>query len=130
MNSTMRCCVSLIVMSMLLSTTRQARADTLEDAAIGFYTAIAVAAVGITMGVALIVRHKPSITGCVTQGSDGLMLQNERNSKSYELHGNTVAIKPGERVKVSGKHPKNNLAEFDVIELKKSYGACSVPSHS
>ena len=73
-------------------------------------------------------KHKPSVTGCAVQGSSGLTLQNEADSQSLVLTGNTAGIKPGDRVKVNGKREKQATGAttrgFVVADLKRDYGAC------
>jgi hypothetical protein len=121
----MRRCAGILVLCTLLSSTRPAKADGIENAAIGAAVGIAAAAAAITVGIVLIVTHKPSITGCTAEGPKGLTLQSESDKTLYVLHGDIASIKPGERVKVSGKHQKKSSTDFDVVKLKKSYGACS-----
>ena len=82
----------------------------------------------ITVGIVYAVKHKPSITGCAVEGSSGLTLQNEADSQSLVLTGNTAGIRPGDRVKVNGKREKQAKGAatrgFVVANLKHDYGAC------
>ena len=128
MNGFTRRCASLAVLSLLVTTSRPARADKLQTDATLVVVGAAAAAVAITVGIVLIVTHKPSITGCVAQGADGLTLQGDGDNKSYVLHGDVASLKPGERVKVRGKHEKGNASSFNVLEVKKDYGACPARS--
>lgn len=119
----MRRCAGILVLSTLLSSTRPAKAYNSQNNAL-VYIGVFVAAFAVTAGVILIV-HKPSITGCTAEGPKGLTLQSESDKALYVLHGDIASIKPGERVKVTGKHQKGSASDFNVVQLKKNYGACA-----
>lgn len=126
MNAQVRRCVGLVLMLLLLvSTVREARADELEHKAAEAGVAIGIAGAAIAVGIVLLVTHKPSLTGCVAQGPHGLTISNEADAKTYTLKGDLDGIAAGQRVKVRGKHHKHNASQFDVLELKKTYGACA-----
>lgn len=88
---------------------------------------IAIAAVGAAIGVGIYfaVRHNASITGCVASGPNGLQLANEGDSQTYSLMGVVASLKPGERVRVSGKKKKvaGVAHPFLVDKVKKDFGA-------
>lgn len=90
---------------------------------------VAVGAVGAAIGVGVYyaVHHDHSVTGCAASGPNGLQLQTQDN-QIYTLIGNIAAIRPGERVRASGKKRKSTGAsqEFLVEKLSKDYGACPV----
>jgi len=95
------------------------------------WIAIAVAAIGagIGIGVYAAVHHGHSLNGCAVSNSDGLLLQNKGDGQTYALVGETAAIKPGDRVRVSGKKEKKSSGDaqrFVVEKLTKDYGACKV----
>ncbi len=69
-----------------------------------------------------------SLHGCVSPGSNSIILLNEGDRQAYDLIGDTATIKVGERVKVSGKKKKDTSGKryFLVGKLSKNYGACKV----
>jgi hypothetical protein len=99
-----------------------------QVAAIGVGIAAIGAAIGV--GVYFLVRKSPSITGCATPGSDGLTLRNESDPYTYTLIGDTVSIKAGERVRLTGKKKSGPSGQhkFIVDKVSKKYGACQVAS--
>jgi hypothetical protein len=117
----------LLSISFLLSP-KPAHADTLKtDATLVIVAAVAVgAAIGI--GIYFLVRQPSSLHGCVSSGSNSLLLLNEGDQQTYDLIGDTSAIKVGERVKVSGKKKKDASDKrfFLVEKLAKNYSACKV----
>jgi hypothetical protein len=122
---------ALLLCAALLLTPKPAKADILSSgqvAAIG----VGIAAIGAAIGVGIyfLVRKPPSITGCATQGADGLTLRNESDTETYTLIGDTISIKAGERVRVSGKKKKGTSGEhkFLVDKVSHNYGACQVAS--
>ena len=101
---------------------------TKSDAA---WIAVGVAAIGAGIGIGIYyaVHHGNSLSGCVVSGSDGLLLQNRGDGQTYSLTGEVAAIKPGDRVRVSGKKQKKNgggVQHFAVEKLNKDYGDCEV----
>lgn len=128
MNATLQRCVGLVLLCAVLGLMPEsARADELGDKAAEAGVGIGIAAAAITLGIVLIVTHKPSITGCAVQGPDGLSLRNEGDGTTYVLHGDIADIAAGNRVRVSGKHRKGaaNPAVFDVAKVKKTFGPCA-----
>jgi hypothetical protein len=117
-----------ILCGCLLFVPAKSRAESLNTAADQIVIGIVLVSAAIVVGIVLIVKHKPSITGCVTQGPGGLAIANEGDSKSYVLGGDAASIASiaaGQRVKVTGKKRKGaNPVEFDVTEVKKNFGAC------
>lgn len=92
---------------------------------------VAVAAIGagIGIGVFYAVHHGHALNGCAVLGSDGLQLQNRGDGQIYALTGETAAVKPGDRVRVSGKKEKKNSGgpqQFLVEKLSRDYGSCKV----
>jgi hypothetical protein len=90
---------------------------------------VAVAAIGAGVGVGIYyaVHHNHSLTGCAVSGANGLELQNKGDQQTYALVGAVTAIKPGDRVRVSGKRVKKSAGpapQFLVEQLSKDYGSC------
>ena len=93
---------------------------------------VAVAAIGVGVGIGIYyaVHHGHSLSGCAVSASDGLQLQNRGDGQTYTLSGEVAGIKPGDRVRVSGKKAKNTGGpqQFVVEKLTKDYGVCTVQS--
>jgi hypothetical protein len=90
--------------------------------------AIAAIGAGIGIGIYYAVHHNHNLTGCAVSGANGLQLQNKGDGQTYALVGEVSGIKPGERIRVSGKKVKNAAGptqQFLVEQLSKDYGACS-----
>ncbi|MBS1800374.1 MAG: hypothetical protein JSS95_11145 [Acidobacteria bacterium] len=91
--------------------------------------AIALVAVGAALGVGIyfLVRKPPHITGCVTSGADGLTLHKESDATTYLLTGDTASIKPGNRIRLSGKKHTGPSSQrtFVVEQVAKDYGPCA-----
>jgi len=95
--------------------------------AVAIGVAIAVIGAGIGFGVFYAVHHGHSLDGCAVSGANGLELQNRGNQQTYALVGDTAGIKPGERVRISGKKEKKSGGahpQFLVEKLNKDFGAC------
>jgi len=95
------------------------------------WIAVAVVAIGAAAGLAIyfaVRPHHQSLTGCAVSGGSGLELQNQGDQQTYALTGEVAAIKPGERIRVSGKKQKNSASatqQFLVEKLAKDYGSCT-----
>jgi hypothetical protein len=94
-------------------------------------------AIGIGVGAAaggatvlFLALHHGGVTGCVRPGNDGLRLVDEKNNKSYALAPDSIALKPGEIVKVKGKKSSDQggALSFQAKKVVKSLGSCSVDS--
>jgi len=72
--------------------------------------------------------HADSVHGCVSSAPNSLLLLNEGNRQTYDLVGDTTAVKAGQRVKLSGKKKKDTSGKlyFFVGKLSKDYGVCKV----
>ena len=95
--------------------------------AVAIGVAIAVIGAGIGFGVFYAVHHGHSLDGCAVSGANGLELQNRGDQQTYALVGDTAGIKPGERVRISGKKEKKSGGvhpQFLVEKLNKDFGAC------
>jgi hypothetical protein len=120
------------VCTLLVTTTLKAKAQGYgcgcggEIIGIGIGIAAGGAALGI--GVFYAVHHGHSINGCALSGPNGLELQNRGDQQTYALIGQVADIKPGDRVRVSGKKEKKKAGapqQFLVEKLSKDFGACT-----
>ncbi|HEX9201381.1 MAG TPA: hypothetical protein VF865_17625 [Acidobacteriaceae bacterium] len=129
MKSPMRKLAALLLSICLLLFPKSAKADTLQNDARDAVIAIVAVTAVITVAIVYAIRHDPSIKGCATSGLNGLTLTNEGNQETFRLTGDTATIKPGDRVKVTGKKKKKDAAatrNFVVTKFNKDYGACKV----
>jgi hypothetical protein len=102
-----------------------------EGQAIGIVVGVGAA---IAVGTIVLVEvHKShhTIKGCVTAGSDGILVHNEGDQKVYSLTGITANVKVGDIVKVNGnKNKKQKDAagdeDFAVAKVSRDYGPCKV----
>lgn len=99
---------------------------TKSDAA---WIVVAIAAIGAGLGIGIYyaVHHNQRLTGCAVSGANGPELRNRDDQQTYALVGAVAAIKPGERVRVSGKRVKKSTGptpQFLVDHLSKDYGVC------
>jgi len=95
--------------------------------AIAIGVAIVAIGAGIGFGIYFAFHHGHSLTGCAVTGANGLQLQNKGDQVTYSLVGAVATIKPGDRVRVSGKKVKKSVGstpQFLVDNLSKDYGAC------
>jgi hypothetical protein len=104
----------------------------------GHTTAIVLAASGVAVVVAILylMHRKPhqnqtlsqaSIVGCVDKTDAGTRLKNEKDNQTYGIIADTVELKPGERVELTGnkfKDPEGKL-NMDVQTLVMDYGPCT-----
>jgi hypothetical protein len=65
--------------------------------------AIGAIGAGIGIGIYYAVHHGQSLTGCAVSAAGALELQNKSDQQTYAVVGAVSAIKPGERIRVSGK---------------------------
>jgi hypothetical protein len=120
--------VLIVVLSVVLAT--PVKANGFPSAA-GFIAG-AVAAVAAVVIVTVVVVHEASktrrITGCVKSGENGMSLMNETDKRTYMLSGNTIDVKPGDRVTLQGKKVKPKGADkplaWEVKKETKDFGAC------
>jgi hypothetical protein len=90
---------------------------------------IAVGAIGAGIGIGIYyaVHHNHHLTGCAVSRANGLELENKGDQQRYLLVGAVNAIKPGERIRVSGKRVKKMAGptpQFLVEQLSKDFGPC------
>jgi hypothetical protein len=100
--------------------------------------AIGAAGAAIGIGIYYAVRHNRSVTGCAVSGpngttANGMTLTSESDKQTYALTGDVAGIKPGDRVRVSGKKSKQKFAgvqQFLVEKVSRDFGACRGASES
>ena len=68
-----------------------------------------------------------SIVGCFEKTDGGAQLKNEKDHLTYGIISDTVDLKSGERLELSGKKFKNRDGKLnmDVQNLVMDYGPCS-----
>lgn len=89
--------------------------------------AIGAIGAGIGVGIYYAVHHNHSLTGCAVSGANGLELENKDLQKTYSLVGAVNTIKPGERIRISGKKVKQSagpIPQFLVEQVSKDFGPC------
>jgi hypothetical protein len=97
---------------------------------VGIGIGIAAGGPALGIGVFYAIHHGHSINGCALSGPDGLELQNRGDQQTYALIGQVADIKPGDRVRVSGKKEKKKAGapqQFLVEKLSRDFGACTAP---
>jgi len=94
--------------------------------AVGIFAILIAVPVGIGFGVYYSLHAPHSIEGCVAD-QGGAILLTAGNGKQFLLAGNTAAVKPGERVRLSGKTRKDRSRgrTFSVKKVAHDYGACN-----
>jgi hypothetical protein len=82
------------------------------------------------VGVLFLALHHGAVTGCVRPTSDGLRLVDEKKNKSYVIAPGSIALKPGEVVRVQGKRSTDHdgASSFQAKKVVKSLGTCTVDS--
>jgi hypothetical protein len=89
--------------------------------------AVGVIGAGIGIGIYYAIHHNHSLTGCAASGANGLEFVNKGDQQRYSLVGAVNAIKPGERIRISGKKVKKTAGptpQFLVERLSKDFGPC------
>ena len=113
---------------LVTAATKPAVANSIPTKTDVVWIGIAVGAIGagIGIGVYYAVHHNHSLTGCAVSEANGLALENKGEQQKYLLVGAVDAIKPGERIRVSGKRVKKGgpTPQFFVDHLSKDFGRC------
>lgn len=95
---------------------------------------VGVAAIGAGIGLGIyfaVGSHNRGITGCAGSGPNGLELVSENDQETYVLVGEVAGIKPGERIRLTGKKDKKTTStrpRFQVEKLNRDFGACKAQS--
>jgi hypothetical protein len=96
------------------------------------------AAIGAGVGAAagggalfLVLHNRGAVTGCVAPTSDGLRLVDEKKNKTYALAPDSIALQPGELVRVKGKKSTDHdgTSSFQATKVLKSMGSCKIDSN-
>ena len=123
------CGVLVIALSAALAT--PANADNLKTISDESRIAIVAVAAVIVVVVTVVAIHyskKRTVTGCVSSTGNRMTVTDEKDLRVYALAGNTVGIKPGDRMKVQGKRIKPNGSDkASVLEARRvvgDFGAC------
>jgi hypothetical protein len=116
---------------LLVTASRPASANSIPTKSDVVWIGIAIGAIGAGIGIGIYyaVHHGHSLKGCAVSGPGGLQLQSQGDQQAYALVGEVAAIKPGERVRVSGKKAKATTGagpQFIVEKIDKDYGACKI----
>jgi len=93
----------------------------------GVAAGIAAAGAAIGIGVYYAVHHGHSLTGCTASGPSGLELVSEGDHERWALIGAVNHIRPGERVRVTGRKEQKdppNSRQFLVEKVSKDFGPC------
>ncbi len=119
------------VLSLLAARPARAQVFFTHDTAkvVGIMVGLAAAGAVIGIGVYAAVHRNHRLTGCALAGAGGLELWSSGEQRTYALIGEVSGVKPGERVRVSGKKSKQNEGmgrQFLVEKLEKDFGACRV----
>lgn len=127
----------LAVWALLLITALTARSQVVAESpcigvckneVVGILAGIAGGSAAIGIGVYIAFHHGRSIAGCTVAGANGLQLQSKGNQQTYALIGAVAAVKPGDRIRVSGKKEKQKTGDpqqFLVERLTRDYGPCA-----
>ena len=115
------------VFALALTSTHSANAQYVTKAetaeAVGVVSGVG-AAIGV--GIYFAVHANHSVTGCTAAAASGLQLQSDQ--QTWSLVGSIADLKPGERIRVSGKKQKMSAGAprpFLVEKLARDYGACT-----
>ena len=87
-----------------------------------------VAVVAVVVFVVIHYSKKRAVTGCVNSTQSGMTIADEKDNQVYKIVGNTLGVKPGDRVKLHGKKKKSNGADKTLVweteNVTKDFGAC------
>ncbi|MGA9355106.1 MAG: hypothetical protein WBV46_15545 [Terriglobales bacterium] len=118
-----------IVLSLALAT--PAPAKSLQSTAGEIEVGIGAAAAAVVVVVIIVAVHyskKRSITGCVASVGNGMTVTDENSKRVYALSGNTLGVKPGERMKLNGQKTKSQGPEtilgWEATKVNKDFGVC------
>jgi hypothetical protein len=117
--------VAVLALALTSAQSAYAQFVTKSDVAEAVGAVVGVGAV-IGVGIYFAVHANHSVTGCTVAGAGGPQLQQDQ--QTWSLVGTIAAIKPGERVRVSGKKQKKvgeAARPFLVEKLARDYGPCA-----
>jgi hypothetical protein len=121
--------VLTVVLCMALAA--PARANTsLKTAATEIVIGIVAATAAVTVLIVVLIHKSKNkeITGCVSSAENGLTITDENDRQIYVLSGDTMRIKPGNRMKLQGKKMKpkgdKKMLIWETRGVAKSLGGC------
>ena len=120
--------VLIVALSVVLVT--PVRADKLQTEGEEIVIGIVAVSAALVVATVLIIHYskKRTITGCVSSGETGMTVTDERDKQIYALSGNTVGIKPGDRMKLQGKKVKPKSPDktlvWETSEVNRDFGLC------
>ncbi len=97
-----------------------------KEAIVGIVVGV-VAAVAVVAIVAIHYSKKRTITGCVTPAQNGMIVNDEQDKRVYTLSGDTVGVKPNERMTFQGRKIKPNAGNplgWEITKIRNDYGVC------
>jgi hypothetical protein len=95
---------------------------TIVGAVVGVVAAVVVVAI-----VAIHYSKKRTITGCVKPAQNGMIVNDERDKRVYTLSGDTLGVKPDERMTFQGKKIRPNAGNplsWEITKIRNDYGVC------
>ena len=121
----------VLIIALGLALTTPARARDLQSTAGEAAVGIGAAAAAIVVVVIIVAVHysaKRSITGCVAASGNGMTITDENNKQVYALSGDTLGIKPGDRMKLKGQKMKSagpdKILGWEATKVSKDFGVC------
>jgi hypothetical protein len=121
----------VLIVVLCLALSAPARANTsLKTAATEIVIGIVAAAAVVTVLVVVLIHKskKTAITGCVGSGENGMTITDEKDRRIYALSGNTMGIKPGDKMKLKGKKVKakgpDKTLVWEAKAVTKDFGVC------
>jgi hypothetical protein len=85
------------------------------------------AAVAVAVIVAIHYSKKRTITGCIKATQGGMTVNDEKDKLVYTLSGDTVGVKPGDRMTFQGKKVKpinGTPLGWEITKIGNDYGVC------
>ncbi len=122
--------VLTVALSVVLIT--PARADKLQTAGEEIVIGIVAVAAALVVTTILVIHYskKRNITGCVSSGENAMTVTDEKDKQIYALSGNTVGIKPGDRMRLQGKKVKPKSPDKTLVwetrEVNRDFGPCQL----
>jgi hypothetical protein len=120
--------IAIVALSVAL--VAPARADKLQTEGEEIVIGIVAVAVALVVTTVLVIHYskKRTITGCVSSGLNSMTVTDEKDHQIYALSGNTVGIRPGDRMRLQGKKVKpkdpDKTLVWETREVKRDFGLC------
>jgi len=120
--------ITIVALSVVLVT--PARADKLQTEGEEIVIGIVAVAAALVVATVLVIHYskKRTITGCVSSGENGTSITDEKDKQTYALSGNTVGIRPGDRMRLQGKKVKpkdsDKTVVWEIKQVNKDFGLC------